>query len=423
MSTAHPLVIVGASYAGVQLAASARELGFEERIVIVGAEKHMPYQRPPLSKGLLTGKTTVDKLQLRGDDFFEQNRIELLLGRRAEALDAGARTVRLDDGATLDYGWLALTTGARCRPFTLPGAALDGALDLRTLDDALRIADAAERTQRACVIGGGFIGLEVASALRARGVAVTVIETQPHLLTRAFPPAMSAYVENAHRRRGVELLPGHGVRALHGNQGRVAAVELDDGRRIDCDLVVLGIGVLPNAELARDAGIAVDNGIVVDMLGRSTAPRVLAAGDVANMALPSAPGAPPRMRLESIQAANDGARALASLVVGREQPCMTVPWFWSDQFDLKFQMAGLSASGDEVVLRGDMTSDRFSMFYLRQGTLVAAHSVNKPAEHMQSRKLIAARARFSAGQLADESFDLKSAMTSAKTSAPEATAS
>ena len=407
MAAAHPLVIVGASYAGVQLAASARELGFEERIVIVGDEVHAPYQRPPLSKGLLTGKTSVDNLALRGPDFFAQNAIDLMLGRRATALDPGARSVRLDDGAVLDYGWLALATGARCRPFALPGSTLEGVLDLRTLDDALRIADAAGRTERACVIGGGFIGLEVASALRARGAEVTVVEAQPHLLARAFPPLMSSYVENAHRRRGVALLTGRGVRALHGAQGRVAAVELDDGTRIDCDLVVLGIGVLPNAELAQQAGIAVDNGIVVDMLGRTSAPRVLAAGDVASMALPPAPGVPARMRLESIQSANDGARALASLVVGREAPCTAVPWFWSDQFDLKLQMTGLAAPGDEVVLRGDMASDRFSVFYLRQGTLVAAHSVNKPAEHMQSRKLIGARARLGADQLADPSFDLK----------------
>ena len=407
MSAAHPLVIVGASYAGVQLAASARELGFEERIVMVGDEVHAPYQRPPLSKGLLTGKTSVDKLALRGPDFFAQNGIELMLGRRATALDPGARSLRLDDGAVLDYGWLTLATGARCRPFALPGSTLDGVLELRTLDDALRIADAAGRSERACVIGGGFIGLEVASALRARGAEVTVVEAQPQLLARAFPPLMSAYVEDAHRRRGVAILTGRGVRALQGAQGRLAAVELDDGTRIDCDLVVLGVGVLPNAELAQQAGLAVDNGIVVDMLGRTSAPRVLAAGDVASMALPPGPGVPARMRLESIQSANDGARALASLVVGRGAPCTAVPWFWSDQFDLKLQMAGLAGPGDDVVLRGDMASDRFSVFYLRQGTLVAAHSVNKPAEHMQSRKLIGARARPAADQLADPSFDLK----------------
>ncbi|VTU29746.1 NAD(P)/FAD-dependent oxidoreductase [Variovorax sp. RA8] len=409
MSAAPALVIVGASYAGVQIAATARELGFAERIVIVGDEMHAPYQRPPLSKGLLTGKTSVDKLALRGPDFYATQDIELLLGRRAQALDIAARKVTLDDGATLGYGWLALATGARCRPLPLPGAKAQGVFDLRTLDDALRIAGAADQAQRACVIGGGFIGLEVASALCSRGVSVTVIEAQPHLLTRTFPPTMSAYVESAHRGRGIELLTGRGVRALHGSQGRVEAVEIDDGSRIECDLVVLGIGVVPNAELAQQAGIATDNGIVVDALGRSAAPHVLAAGDVANMALAPVPGGPARMRLESVQAANDGAKAVASLLVGRPQPCTAVPWFWSDQFDLKFQMAGLPMHGDEAVLRGTTSADRFSVFYLRGGTLVAAHSVNRPAEHMLSRKLIAAGARFTAAQLADESFDLKAA--------------
>lgn len=405
------LVIVGASYAGVQFAATARELGFEEPITILGDERHAPYQRPPLSKGLLTGKTTLDQLPLRGPDFFTQNCIDLQLGQRASAVDAGARTVTLADGRTLDYGWLALTTGARCRPLTVPGAELDGVLELRTLDDALRVAEAANRTKRACVIGGGFIGLEVASALRTRGVEVTVVEAQPHLLTRSFPPLMSAYVENAHRRRGIELLTGRGVRALHGSNGHVDAVELTDGHRVDCDLVVLGVGVLPNVELAQAAGIAVDNGIVVDAFGRTSAPRVLSAGDVASMALSPVPGGPTRVRLESIQAANDGARAAASVVVGREQPNTAVPWFWSDQFDLKFQMAGLPAHGDEVVTRGDIASDKFSLFYLRDGVLVGAHSVNKPAEHMQSRKLIAARAQPTAAQLADTSFDLKTVPT------------
>lgn len=404
-----PLVIVGASYAGVQLAASAREMGFEEKILIVGDERHAPYQRPPLSKGLLTGKTTVEQLQLRSPDFFQENRIDLLAGRRAVDLDPARRTLRLDDGATLDYGWLALATGARCRPFLVPGSGLDGVFNLRTLDDATALADAASRAQSACVIGGGFIGLEVASALRAKGVQVTVIEAQSRLLTRALPEVMSAYVEQAHRSRGVELLTGRGVKALHGRQGHIDAVELDDGQRLACDMVVLGIGVVPNDELAQAAGLATGNGILVDMLGRSSATGVLAAGDVANMELPPAPGAPARMRLESIQAANDGARALASLVAGKPQPCTAVPWFWSDQFDLKFQMAGLPAPGDELVVRGDMNSDRFSAFYLRGGAVVAAQSVNRPAEHMLSRKLIAARARLTAEQLADESFDIKSA--------------
>lgn len=401
------LVIVGASYAGVQLAATARERGFEERIVIVGNEPHAPYQRPPLSKGLLTGKTSADQLALRGPGFFEENRIELALGRLAEAIDPGARTVQLQGGGTLRYGWLALATGARCRPLDVPGAGLDGVLQLRTLDDALRVVEAAPAARRACVIGGGFIGLEVASALRAQGVEVAVVEAQPHLLARSVAPRMSAFIEAAHRRRGVELAMGTAVRRLVGRHGRVAAVELADGRRIDCDLVVLGIGVLPNIELAQHAGMVVGNGILTDAAGRTSAPGVLAAGDVACTALPPVPGGPALARLESIQAANDGARAAASVVVDRVQPNTAVPWFWSDQFDLKLQMAGLPMPGDEVVLRGDVEAERFSLFYLRSGAVVAAHSVNRPAEHMQGRKLIAAGARCTAAELADPAFDLK----------------
>lgn len=404
-----PLVIVGASYAGTQLAASARELGFDAPIVMVGEERRMPYQRPPLSKGLLTGKVGLDKLVLRSTEFFADNRIDLRLGVRATAIDAGAQTVLFDDGATLPYGTLALATGARCRALPVPGAELDGVHDLRTLDDALRVAAAASRSPRVCVIGGGFIGLEVAAALRAQATEVTVVESQPRLLMRAFPPAMSEYVAAAHRQRGISLVLQRGVRALHGCAGRVAAVELDDGSWIDCDLVVLGIGVQPNVELAQAAGIATDNGILTDALGRTSAANVLAVGDVANTLMPPMPGGPQRMRLESIQAANDGARAAASGLVGRNQPFTGVPWFWSDQHELKLQMAGVPMPGDRTVLRGDMHADRFTLFYLRDGAVVAAHSVNRPADHMQSRKLIAARARLTPEQLADESFDLKGA--------------
>lgn len=401
------LVIVGASYAGLQMAASARELGFEEPIVIVGDETHTPYQRPPLSKALLAGKTTADKLGLRPADFFEKNRIDLRLGRRAVSLDAAARSLTLEGGDALDFGWLMLATGARCRPLALPGRDLQGVHDLRTLDDALQVAAAADRCKRAVVIGGGFIGLEVASALRTRGAEVSVVEAQPHLLTRTFPPAMSAFVENAHRSRGIDLRTGHGVQALHGSNGQVSAVELNDGTRIECDLVVLGIGVLPNSEMAAAAGLRVDRGIVTDLCGRTSADGILAVGDVANVR--QADGS--LVRLESIQAANDGARAAASLLVGKQTPNTALPWFWSDQFDLKIQMAGLHASDDEVVVRGDMASEKFSVFYLRGGALVATHGVNKASEHMLARRLIAAGARPTAAELADESFDLKGLLT------------
>lgn len=408
MSARPPLVIVGASYAGTQLAASARDLGFDAPIVLLGDEHRAPYQRPPLSKGLLTGKTTVESLALKGPGFFADQGIELQTGRRAVSLDAGARTLTLDDGDTLHYGWLALATGARCRALPVPGTDLDGVFNLRTLDDALSISEALTHARRACVIGGGFIGLEVASALSARGASVTVVESQPRLLARSFPPLMSEYLANAHRQRGVSLRLGHAVRGLAGPNGHIEYVELDDGSRIECDLVVMGIGVQPNVELAQEAGIACDNGILADALGRTSAPQVIAIGDVANTMLPDPHGGPRRARLESIQAANDGARAAASALVGAPQPFDGVPWFWSDQHNLKLQMAGLAAAGDQPVLRGDMQADRFSLMYLRDGMLVAAHSVNRPAEHMLSRKLIAARMRIDPRTLQHESFDLKS---------------
>jgi 3-phenylpropionate/trans-cinnamate dioxygenase ferredoxin reductase subunit len=403
---ADALVIVGASYAGVQLAASARELGFDAPIVLLGDEAHAPYQRPPLSKGLLTGKTAVDQLALRGPDFFAEQNIELRLGTRATALDLTARRVQLADGSHLDYGWLALATGARCRPLNVPGASLQGVHELRTLDDALAVHAAvsgASQATRACVVGGGFIGLEVAAALTAAGAQVTVVEGQTRLLARSFPPAMSDYVAAAHSQRGVALELGRGVEALLGNaEGQVQSVLLDDGRTLACELVVLGIGVLPNVELAEAAGIDCAGGILVDACGRTSAPQVLAAGDVANMALPFG-----RLRLESIQAANDGARAAASVLVGQPQPLTAVPWFWSEQHELKFQMAGLPAHGDQTVLRGALADDRFTLFYLRSGAVVAAHSVNRPAEHMLARKLIANAAQIAAEVLADPASDLK----------------
>jgi 3-phenylpropionate/trans-cinnamate dioxygenase ferredoxin reductase subunit len=403
---ADALVIVGASYAGVQLAVSARELGFDAPIVLLGDEAHAPYQRPPLSKGLLTGKTDVDQLALRGPDFFAEQNIELRLGTRATALDLTARRVQLADGSHLDYGWLALATGARCRPLNVPGASLQGVHELRTLDDALAVHAAvsgASQATRACVVGGGFIGMEVAAALTAAGAQVTVVEGQTRLLARSFPPAMSDYVAAAHRQRGVALELGRGVEALLGNaEGQVQSVLLDDGRTLACELVVLGIGVLPNVELAEAAGIDCAGGILVDACGRTSAPQVLAAGDVANMALPFG-----RLRLESIQAANDGARAAASVLVGQPQPLTAVPWFWSEQHDLKLQMAGIPAHGDQTVLRGDMASDRFTLFYLRDGAVAAAHSVNRPAEHMLARKLITHKAQIPAEVLTDPGSDLK----------------
>ncbi|ARN18725.1 NAD(P)/FAD-dependent oxidoreductase [Piscinibacter gummiphilus] len=409
--SARTLVIAGASCAGVQLAASAREMGFDGPIVMVGDEPHLPYQRPPLSKGVLNGRTAVDQIGLRGPAFYDEQRIELLLGRRAVALDVAARRVTLDDGSALAYDHLAITTGARARVLALPGAALDGVLSLRSLDDALRIAGELGRVRRVCVIGGGFIGLETASALTARGIHVTVVETQTRLLPRSFTPRLSKYIADVHWHRGVNVLCGRGVRAFLGTS-RVEAVELDDGHRVECDLVVTGIGVIPNTEWARAAGLPGDRdgALLVDTRGHTPVPGVLAAGDCVAMPSPftARPGRP--VRLESIQAANDGARAAAATLVGRDAPCVAVPWFWSEQHDLKLQMTGLGEASDTLVLRGRPDDHRFTAFHLRDGRVAAAHSVNRPAEHLLSRKLVAAGVAIDAERLADESFDLKSTL-------------
>lgn len=403
-----PLVIVGASYAGTQLADSVRRLGYDAPIIMLGEERHAPYQRPPLSKGLLTGKTQPDSLALKGEDYFREQDIDLRLGTRATALDAGRHELILADGNTLCYQELVLATGARCRPLPVPGSTLSGVFNLRTLDDALALSDTLPRTERACIIGGGFIGLEVAAALATRGVSVTLIESHGRLLARSLPPTLSDYLAQHQRDQGVDIRLGGQISQLLGEAGRVIGVELADGSRIPCDTVVLGIGVQPNVELAQAAGIACDNGILTDELGRTSAPGVLALGDVANMLQAPRPGLPGRLRLESIQAANDGARAAASGLVGQPEPFTGTPWFWSDQFALKLQMAGLPLPSDQIVVRGDMEGDRFSLFYLRDGRIAAAHSVNRPGEHMLSRKLIGSAVAATPDMLRDESFDLKS---------------
>ncbi len=347
------------------------------------------------------------QLALRAPEFYARKGIDLRLGKRVEALDLASRRVRLEDGSHLDYGWLALTMGARCRTLPVPGTDLRGVHMLRTFDDALVVQESLVACRSACIVGGGFIGLEVAGTLAAAVAQVCVVESQPRLLARAFPHFISDYVASAHRQRGVTLELGRTVRALTGREGHVEGVVLDDGRVLDCDLVVIGIGVVPNMELAQAAGIACGDGILVVALGRTSVPNVLAAGDVASMEGGPFRGTSSHARLESIQAASDGARAAASGLVDRPEPVSTVPWFWSDQHDLNFQMAGVPEPGDHAVVRGEFASDRLTVFYLRGGLVAAAHSVNRPAEHMLARRLIARGAHIPTDVLADVSADLK----------------
>jgi 3-phenylpropionate/trans-cinnamate dioxygenase ferredoxin reductase subunit len=420
--TGDGLIIVGGSYAGAQIAASAREAGYAGRIRLVSAEAQAPYHRPPLSKAYLLGKAARDSLPIRGAAFYDEEKVELLLSTTIVAADRANRTLTTAGGDTLKWDRLALATGARAR--ALPGAP-DKVLTLRDLADADRLRDFASSARRVVVIGGGYIGLEAAASLSQLGKRVSVIEMQDRLLARAATPALAQFVAEAHRARGVELLFGARDVGFEHDHGVLAGVRASDsaGRAhtLPADLVVVGIGVLPNTELATMLGLAVDNGIKVDAFARcvdaaSGEPlqEIVAAGDCTNHPSRWNPVQGMGLRLESVQNATDQAKVAGATVAGKElaKPYDAVPWFWSDQYDLKLQMAGLTGVPDATVTRGDMASNRFSLFHFRGGALVGVDSVNKPADHMLARRLLATGAPVTPAQAADTNFDLKSTLPS-----------
>jgi len=398
------LVIVGGSYAAMQIAASAREAGYAEPIRLVSEEPVLPYQRPPLSKGYLTGKFTPAALPLRAEAFYRDNRIETLLGQRAESLDLAARRVSLAGGGSLAFDRLALATGTRPRPLPLPGADLDGVLFLRSLADADRLRERLGGAGSIVVIGGGFIGLELASVAAAMGKPVVIVEAQERLLARGVSPQIAAFLADVHRSRGVALRLRSTVRDIRGANGRVQSVVCGDGETLAADLVLIAIGVVPNTELAGRAGLACQDGLVVDRFARTTDPLVVAAGDCTRH--PSA-FAGQLLRLESVQNAIDQAKTAGATLAGQEKPYESVPWFWSDQYELKLQMVGLVQGSDRHAVRGSLEQRRFSIFYFRSGRLVAIDSVNRAADHMLGRKLLALGRSPTPQQAADESFDLQ----------------
>ncbi len=397
------LVILGASYAGVQIAVSARESGYDGPITIIGDEVELPYQRPPLSKGYLSGKVDEAVLPLRSAAFFEEQRIALHLGVAAAAVDRRGRTVMLADGTERRFGRLAFATGSRARMLPLPGNDLAGVHTLRSLADARRLVAAMRSAERAVVIGGGYIGLEVASTLVAAGCAVTVLEASDRLLSRAAAPPLAEFVTDVHRSRGVEIVTGVQATRILGEDGRAVAVESTDHVSRPADLVLVAAGAIPNGELAVAAGLACDQtAIVVDRCGRTNEPEILAAGDCAVTRQGGT-----ILRLESIQNATDQGRAAGRVVAGREDEHAAVPWFWSDQYDLKLQMAGLVAGYDRHVVRGRVESGRFGIYYFREGRLIAVDTVNKPGDHLTARKLVASADGVTPEAVADESVDLR----------------
>jgi len=397
------LVIVGGGQAAAQAIASLRALGFPGRIVLIGEEPVPPYQRPPLSKKYLSGEWGLDRVLLKADAFYAEMKVETRLASRAEAIDRQAGRVRAGS-ESFPYDKLLIATGSRVRRLACPGAELPGIHHLRTLSDVDAIRPALTAGARLAVIGGGYIGLEVAAVAKGLGCAVTVIEMGERCLNRVVAPQVSAFFETVHRQAGVEIAVNARVTACEG-KGRLERIVCASGRAIEADVAVVGIGILPNQEIAQQAGLAVDNGIMVDEFALTSDPAIAAAGDCANF--PSALYGR-RIRLESVQNAIEQGKAAAAALAGRPARYHDVPWFWSDQYDLKLQIAGLNQGYDRVVVRGDMGARKFAAFYLKAGRLIAVDAVNAPAEYMTCLKqLIPAGAEIAPERLADMSVSMK----------------
>jgi len=402
-------LIIGASQAGLQLAVSLRDAGDTEPITLVGAEPHVPYQRPPLSKAYLHGNAELEQLWLRAPEFLAGQDITLVTGDRVEsvALYSGgpSGTARTASGRVLDFDRLALTVGARPRRLTVPGAQLDGVTYLRTADDASVLRALQSDAESVVVIGGGFIGLEAAAVARTQGKQVTVVEAADRLIGRAVAPVVSEFYRDAHAGRGVDVRIGAQVVSLGGKHNRVQAVQLSDGSRIPADLVIVGIGIEPCTELARQLDLESAGGIVVDRYARTSNPTVVAAGDCTVQPHPLTGAG--RVRLESVQNAISQAKTAAATLAGLRVPNDSVPWFWSDQYDLKLQIAGLSAGHDEYVVRGDIAGEAFSVLYYRDGTLLAVDAVNTPGDYMAVRKALSQGATISPEAAADSAVALR----------------
>ncbi|MDC0740746.1 NAD(P)/FAD-dependent oxidoreductase [Polyangium mundeleinium] len=407
------IVIVGAGQAGGELAAGLRKQGYAGRVVLLGDEPHPPYQRPPLSKGFLLGKAALTDLYLKPLATYERFDIELRLGTRVEAIDRSTCELALQDGSRLSYDKLVLATGGRARRLRLPGlesATLDNLFSVRSIADIEAMRAKFVAGNRLVLIGGGYVGLEVAAVAVQLGLRVTLLEAAPRLLARVTGPEVSSFVEQLHRERGVEFRLACEVQGLELDEARrqvrgVRVVRDGVPEQIDADLVLVGIGLVPNTELASGAGLAVDDGIVVDEYACTADPAILAIGDCANQPSAITGG---RIRLESVPNAIEHARVAAATLMGKREPYAAIPWFWSDQYGLKLQMVGLSAGYDQCVTRGSAGGKEFSAFYLKDKRLLAADVVGRPAEFMAAKRLVASRAEVDVTRMGDAAVPLAS---------------
>ncbi len=403
MPSSETFVIVGAGHAGGRAAEAMRMLGFEGEIVLIGAEPHLPYERPPLSKELLQTEGGAGFTLIREQAYYAENRIDCRLDSRATAINRTAKTIALQDGTSLPYDKLLLTTGGDVRRLDLPGADLRNIFYLRTLDDSRAIEARLGTAPNVVIVGGGFIGLEVAASARRRGCAVTVLEAADRLMGRAVLPEISHAFHDLHGEHGVDIRLGCAIGQFEGD-GSVERAITADGDALPVDLVVIGVGIVPDTALAEAAGLAVEDGIVVDEFCRTSDPAIFAAGDVTRHFSPLC-GRP--IRLESWQNAQNQAIAAAKVMCGDKTAFSEVPWMWSDQFDANLQIAGMPEGWDTVIFRGDIAARDFIAFQMQDGEVVGAMSLNRPRDMRFARRLIGAGRTVDADALADEAVALR----------------
>ena len=408
--------VIGAGQAAAELAASLRQEGYAGGITLIGDEPWLPYQRPPLSKASLVGQLLTDSLLLRKADFYERHAVRVHSGRRAVAVDLTARQVRLDDDRLLAFETLVFATGGHARPLKVDGAAQANRCDnwhvLRTIADLQRLKPQWQQGKRVAIVGGGYIGLEVASSAMKAGLVAIVLEALPRVLARVTAPEVSAFYEKIHRAAGVDLRTGVAVEGVDTTGDRVTALRTSAGL-IEADSFLVGVGLVPNTIIAHQSGLDTENGIVVDREMRTRDRQVYAIGDCA-----SHPNiwSRTRTRLESVPNAIEQARVAAANIAGKPRSYDAVPWFWSDQYDLKLQMVGLSQGYEQLVLRGDPATRSFLAIYLRGGQVIAADAISRPGEFLTVKKLVAARLRASAERLADEQQPLRALLANGSAS-------
>jgi 3-phenylpropionate/trans-cinnamate dioxygenase ferredoxin reductase subunit len=403
------VVIVGAGHAAGQTAASLRQKGFSGRIIMIGDEAWVPYQRPPLSKAFLAGELELERLFFKPEKFWPEHDVETMLSVHVDSLDPAAKTLTLDNGTSVSYDKLVLATGSRVRELPIPGHELNGVHYLRSIADVEKIQPAFKEGARLVIVGGGYIGLEVAAVGRKRGLDVTVLETESRVMNRVVATEISEFFQQMHTQEGVKLELGRRVKEIQGD-GNVTAVACADGFSVPADMCIIGIGIIPNIELAEAAGINCSNGIVVDEYCCTSDPDVFSAGDCTRHPNPILGR---HLRLESVHNAIEQGKTVAASIIGEPVAYAQVPWFWSDQYDVKLQIVGITEGYDQFVIRGNPDERSFAAFYLQDGKLLAVDAINSPREFMLGKKLIAAGARFEIDELGNPDNVFKELATAA----------